>query len=328
MRWGERTCMEHIDLFSGIGGFALAALWAGFKTEVFCEKDKFCQQVLKKHWPKVPIIEDIGDFDGTKWKGATILTGGFPCQPFSIAGKRRGKEDDRYLWPEMLRVISEAKPTWVLGENVAGIIHLALDQVLADLEGEGYETATFIIPACAINAPHRRDRVWIIAHSECKRPISGEHSNWSRPKERVSQGQNSHASNSKCVGWQERPGKGIQPKKQITERQDTGDSNTKGIASNTSSKGLEREMWSFQQGDRRRFTTQNRGQFKVWDKDWIEVATQLCGVDDGFPAELDGFKLSKSAHRRERLKALGNAIVPQIAMIIMQKIRIIEEFEI
>jgi len=311
--------MEHIDLFSGIGGFALAALWAGFKTEVFCEKDKFCQQILKKHWPKVPIIEDIRDFDGTKWRGATILTGGFPCQPFSIAGKRRGKEDDRYLWPEMLRVISEAKPTWVLGENVAGIVHLALDQVLADLESEGYETATFIIPACAINAPHRRNRVWIIAHHDPTRQSYGMQS------ENTIQ-RNSHASNSKCVGWQERPRKGIQPKKQITERQNIRDSNTKRITSDSSSKGLEGEMWPFQQGNRRRFATQNRGQFKVWDKDWIKVATQLCGVDDGLPAELDGFKLSKSAHRRERLKALGNAIVPQIAMIIMQKIRIIERW--
>lgn len=113
--------MTHIDLFSGIGGFSLAAQWAGFKTIVFCEKDEFCQKVLKKHWPEVPLIPEIRDFDGTKWRGATLLTGGFPCQPFSSAGRKRGKKDDRYLWPEMLRIISEARPTWIIAENVINI---------------------------------------------------------------------------------------------------------------------------------------------------------------------------------------------------------------
>jgi len=290
--------MTHIDLFSGIGGFALAALWAGFKTEVFCEKDKFCQQVLKKHWSKVPIIEDIRDFDGTKWRGATILTGGFPCQPFSIAGKRRGKEDDRYLWPEMLRVISEAKPAWVLGENVAGIVHLALNQVLVDLESEGYETATFIIPACAINAPHRRDRVWIVAYN---------------------------VADSRYLGRKKGSGARNKVGKQVSDGKKVDDSYSEKVSSNTTGKGLEGSIWASKQGIGRRFTTHNRGQFETWNKDWAQVATELCGVDDGLPAELDGFKLSKSAHRRERLKALGNAIVPQIATIIMGYIKTIEE---
>lgn len=159
--------MTHIDLFSGIGGFALAAHWAGFKTEVFCERDEFCQKVLNKHWPAVPVISDIRDFDGSDYRGADLLTGGFPCQPFSTAGKRQGEADDRFLWPEMLRVISEARPTWIVGENVSGIISMALDGVLADLENEGYSTQSFVIPACGVNAPHRRDRCWILAtHSE------------------------------------------------------------------------------------------------------------------------------------------------------------------
>jgi len=243
--------LTHIDLFSGIGGFSLAGEWAGFKTIVFCEKDEFCQKVLKKHWPNVPITPEIRDFDGTKWRGATILTGGFPCQPFSVAGKQRGEEDDRYLWPEMLRVISEARPAWVLAENVAGIIHLALDKVLADLESEGYETETFIIPACAVNAPHRRDRVWIIAYCDqqglqrCREP---------------------EECRRKCFIGSE-----------------------------------------------------------AWEKSWLEVATKLCRVDDGLPAKLDGFELSRSAHRRKRLRALGNAIVPQIAYEIMKNIKKIEE---
>ena len=159
----------HIDLFTGIGGFTLAAEWAGFRPIVFCEKDEYCQKILKRHWPNVPIVPDIKDFDGRGWRGATLLTGGFPCQPFSVAGKRRGKDDDRYLWHEMFRVISEARPRWVVAENVTGIIGLALDDCLSDLESAGYSTETFIIPACAVGAPHRRDRVWIIAHNDSQR---------------------------------------------------------------------------------------------------------------------------------------------------------------
>lgn len=157
--------MTHIDLFSGIGGFALAAHWAGFTTEVFCEQEPFCQSILQHHWPAVPIVSDIRDFDGRAYAGADLLTGGFPCQPFSCAGKRRGEADDRFLWPEMLRVIREVQPTWVVGENVAGIIGMALEGVLSDLEEAGYETQSFVLPACAVNAPHRRNRVWIVAHT-------------------------------------------------------------------------------------------------------------------------------------------------------------------
>lgn len=159
----ERT---HLDLFSGIGGFALAAQWAGCRTVAFCERDKFCQAVLKKHWPEVPCHEDICKLDGTQYRGVDLLTGGFPCQPFSCAGKRRGKEDDRYLWPEMLRVITEAGPDWVLGENVTGIINLELDGCISDLESAGYAVQAFVIPVCAVDARHRRDRVWILAHAK------------------------------------------------------------------------------------------------------------------------------------------------------------------
>ena len=159
----------HLDLFSGIGGFALAAGWAGFETVGFCDNEPYAQAVLKKHWPDVPIHGDIKALDGTAYRGVTLLTGGFPCQPFSNAGKRRGKDDDRYLWPQMLRVIQEARPAWIVGENVVGIIGLALDQVCADLEGQGYEVEPIIIPACAVDAPHRRDRVWIVGHSQCQR---------------------------------------------------------------------------------------------------------------------------------------------------------------
>jgi DNA (cytosine-5)-methyltransferase 1 len=156
----------HLDLFSGIGGFALAAKWNGYRTVGFCDNEPYAQAVLKKHWPEVPCHKDIREVRGELYAGVTLLTGGFPCQPFSIAGKQGGKNDDRYLWPEMLRVIREARPTWIIGENVAGIVNMALDQVHTDLEAEGYEVESIIIPACAVDAPHRRDRVWIVAHSK------------------------------------------------------------------------------------------------------------------------------------------------------------------
>jgi DNA (cytosine-5)-methyltransferase 1 len=158
--------LTHLDLFSGIGGFALAAKWNGFRTVAFCDNEPYAQAVLKKHWPDVPIHGDIREVRGDLYAGVTLLTGGFPCQPFSVAGKQRGKGDDRYLWPEMLRVIREAKPAWIVGGNVAGIVNMALDQVHTDLEAEGYEVESVIVPACAVDAPHRRDRVWIVAHAK------------------------------------------------------------------------------------------------------------------------------------------------------------------
>ena len=158
----------HLDLFSGIGGFALAAKWNGYRTVGFCDNEPYAQAVLKKHWPEVPCHKDIREVRGELYAGVTLLTGGFPCQPFSVAGKQRGKDDNRYLWPEMLRVIQEAKPAWIIGENVAGIVNLALDQVCADLEGQGYEVEPIIVPACGVDAKHRRNRVWIVANSNNK----------------------------------------------------------------------------------------------------------------------------------------------------------------
>ena len=184
--------MMHGSLFSGIGGFDLAAEWMGWGNAFHCEWDDFGTKVLNYYWPNAKSYGDITKTDFMEWRGRIdILTGGFPCQPFSIAGKRKGKEDDRYLWPEMLRAIREIQPTWVIGENVGGIISMVqpcdevevggqaslleedyftqkdqeyvVETVCSDLEREGYSVQPFLIPACAIGAPHRRDRVWFVA---------------------------------------------------------------------------------------------------------------------------------------------------------------------
>lgn len=155
--------MNHLSLFSGIGGIDLAAHWSGMQTVAFVEKNKFCQQVLAKHWPNVPIFDDVKTLTKDDIsESIDIISGGFPCQPFSVAGKQLGGEDDRYLWPEFARLIEEFRPSWIVGENVVGIIELALDYVLADLERIGYSSRTFVIPACAVGAKHERQRVFIV----------------------------------------------------------------------------------------------------------------------------------------------------------------------
>jgi DNA (cytosine-5)-methyltransferase 1 len=162
--------MTHGSLFSGIGGFDLASEWMGWKNLFHCEWNEFGQKVLKYYWPEAELFIDIKKSNFTKYANKIdVLTGGFPCQPYSSAGKRLGKEDDRHLWPEMLRAIREIQPRYVVGENVRGLTNwnggLVFDEVQADLEAEGYKVLPFLLPACAVNAPHRRDRIWFIAYS-------------------------------------------------------------------------------------------------------------------------------------------------------------------
>ena len=166
--------LKLLDLFSGIGGFSLGFEKTGaFETIAFCEKDKFCQSVLAKHWNNIRIYDEIRNLKG-KEINADVVTGGFPCQPFSVAGKRKGTDDDRYLWDEMLRVITEVKARWIVGENVAGIINIengkVLQQIQKDLESEGFQVQCLIIPASGVGAWHQRKRVWIIANSSSQRP--------------------------------------------------------------------------------------------------------------------------------------------------------------
>lgn len=165
--------MKKLSLFSGIGGIDLAAHWAGIQTVAFCEREPFPQKVLNKHWPDVPIYDDVKtltkarlEADGIDTGSIGIVSAGYPCQPFSSAGDRKGENDDRHLWPEAKRILQEIRPPWFVGENVAGHITLGLDQVLTDLDDIGYTSQSFVIPACAVGANHRRDRVFIASHTK------------------------------------------------------------------------------------------------------------------------------------------------------------------
>jgi DNA (cytosine-5)-methyltransferase 1 len=303
--------MNHIDLFSGIGGFALAAHWAGFQTEVFCERDEFCQKVLHKHWPAAPIVDDIFRFDGTRHAGATLLTGGFPCQPYSCAGKKMGNEDDRALWPEMFRVIIECRPHWVVAENVLGIVDMALDGVLSDLEEEGYEVGTLVIPACAVNAPHRRDRVWIVAHHARQNDweYHGEPGKRQIQQSGISHGENVVA-NPKSVG-SESP-RTEKPESQGAERADGG----RTFVANPDSQPKNRPAIARRQC--------RRGQLEPG----------LGGMAHGLPGRMDGHfdeepNIPRIAtgipDRAARLRALGNSIVPQVAYQIISNISKLEK---
>jgi len=168
--------VKHLDLFSGIGGFALGLQKVGFETVAFCDIEKYCQHLLKQKWNGVKIYNDVREITKEKFKAdgiefPEIITGGFPCQPFSVAGSRKGTDDNRHLWPEMFRIIKEFKPRWVIGENVRGIVSiqdgLVFETVCTDLESEGYEVQTFNIPAVGVGAPHKRERIWIVANSRC-----------------------------------------------------------------------------------------------------------------------------------------------------------------
>ena len=167
--------LSHLDLFSGIGGFSLGLESAGVaKTVAFCDYEKWCQKVLKKHWPHVPIYGDVKELTHERLKAdgidtVDIITGGYPCQPFSVAGSQKGEQDSRHVWPEMFRLVQELRPIFVIGENVSGHIKLGLDTVLENLESEGYTARTFSISATSIGANHKRERVWIIAHSNSQR---------------------------------------------------------------------------------------------------------------------------------------------------------------
>ena len=273
----EARAMRHLDLFSGIGGFALAAswVWPGHEVVAFCEIDAYCRRVLGKHWPDAPIIPDIHDLDGSAYADVDILTGGFPCQPFSVAGKQQGAADDRHLWPQMLRVIREVRPRYVVAENVPGLLAIddgvQFETVLSDLEDAGYQVQPLVIPAVGVGAPHRRYRIWIVAHTD----IAG-------PQGRVGA--------SLCERSDERtPGPGGTPHVAHAEINVAPEP----FASWDGRGGLDDERIC-------------RGQWL--NPDHWSTEPDVGRVADGVPKRVD------------RLKGLGNAIVPQVAEAIFRAI--------
>jgi DNA (cytosine-5)-methyltransferase 1 len=311
--------LKLLDLFSGIGGFSLGLESTGyFETIGFVEKDKFCQKVLKKNFNNIPIESEVRNVKGDRYK-ADIITGGFPCQPFSVAGKRRGTDDDRYLWDETIRIIRECKPRWFIGENVEGIINIqggvVLRQVQDDLEKEGFQVQCLVIPASGIGAWHQRKRVWIIAYSNSnglyrqKNNETIKSSNQS--KEWVSIGDDKDVSNSNSFRHRRWGSKGCsdrewsflpreQEGREVGSKAQRCDDNT----SNTNSKGSQGYGISTDMETKQRQVITERSIEE--QQTWWEAQSEFCGVPHGISHELD-------KDRKNRIKSLGNSIVPLIA---------------
>ena len=328
--------MNVLDLFSGIGGFSLGLESTGFfKTIAFVEKDKFCQKVLQKNFPNVPIEDEVRNVKGERFK-ADVITGGFPCQPFSVAGKRKGTDDDRYLWDETIRIISETKCKWFIGENVEGIINiqdgLVFRQIHNDLEKEGFEVQSLIIPASGVGAWHQRKRVWIIAYSNSRLSI-GENEKIQTRGNTFNNGSSSDVSNSNSRlrrrrGTELKSGENeVRRIYSSKEEQTKNDIRSKTIGcdavfgktetlSNSESKRLSRSRTEQDCGNKNWLEQgKKEKQSEIWSKSercsgisktWWQTQSELCGVPNGISYELD-------KDRANRIKALGNSIVPQIA---------------
>ena len=293
--------LRHGSLFSGIGGFDLAAEWMGWDNVFHCEWNEFGQKVLKHYWPQAESFSDITKTDFTKYYGTVdIITGGFPCQPYSAAGNRKGKDDERHLWPEMLRAIREVAPRFVVGENVRGLTNwnggLVFEEVCAELESFGYQVAPVIIPASAVGAPHKRERIWFVAQNPSGNGCLQREAEQERAE--IWKLRNSSAGSSDRLYI------------------------SKGDATNAGYEGLQRreligtpKRGEWQQNETRKSTTEFH---KV--KNWEQFPTQspVCGGDDGISYELDGITFPK--WRSESIKAYGNAIVPQVAFQIFKAI--------
>lgn len=355
--------MTHGSLFSGIGGFDLAAEWAGWENMFHCEWNEFGKRVLNYYWPQAACYGDITKTDFTIWRGRIdILTGGFPCQPYSAAGKRLGKEDERHLWPEMLRAIREIQPRWVVGENVRGLTNwnggLVFDEVQADLETLGYQVTPFLLPACGVNAPHRRDRIWFVAHSnngnrqkigfqtrgeinvdgiEGERTITDPHSSTKRTP-----GQSGSLESNGSANHDEQ-----EQRREPTELDNVKRNDTQCNVTNTNStalqtQGTEQQTAGIEQhgklcnnatnpngiglrGESNRIG--NAGQFNKAsaEHNWENFPTQspICNGDDGISERLDSITFPK--WRAESIKAGGNAIVPELVYMIFKAINEYEQ---
>lgn len=357
--------MNHASLFSGIGGAEVAASMMGWQNLFHCEIQEFPRKVLDYWFPNSESYEDITKTDFTKWHGKVdVLTGGFPCQPFSLAGRRKGADDNRYLWPQMLRAIRQIHPTWVVGENVAGIKtmvescqvtqmgrtdylfeenHLyreesrfTLDKICADLEAEGYSVQPIVIPACAIGAPHRRDRVWIVAHTQCDGHSPQGHGNQRARAKKSKKRKNRPQSRSRRHGSGKTLAHALQHRSHQVHQDhqsqfpdgartnslgcqwSSSHSNSNGGKTLQPSEGLERT------GCKRDVQPKERSTSPEWTDRlsrlqqsgrWRNFPTQspVCRGYDGIPFDVDSLTISFPKWRQESIKAYGNAWVPQVA---------------
>ena len=315
--------LTHGSLFSGIGGFDLAAEWMGWENKFHCEWNEFGQKVLHHYWPEAECFTDITKSDFKKYYGKIdILTGGFPCQPYSSAGKRKGKEDERHLWPEMLRAIREISPRFVVGENVRGLTNwnggVVFEEVCADLEAEGYEVWTGILAAAGVGAPHRRERIWFVAHAHGGADLrTPERDAGTGASEGVPERHEVRIPDQSGDVWDVADTDSTGFKKRIAATESgasqfgtwhggADDGNADGQVS--VSVGTLRQRGNESAG----ISGQSR-----WDR--FPTEPPVCGGDDGLPRELDGITFSK--WRNESIKAYGNAIVPQVAYQIFQAIQ-------
>ncbi len=360
--------LRHVDLCSGIGGFSLGFEWAELsKPVLFCDIEPWSRKILNKHWPDVPIAEDVKELANDPARlvpECDILTAGYPCQPFSVAGSQKGEADSRHIWPYIFRIIAQRRPTWVVCENVYGHVRLGLDKVLTDLETEGYTTRTFVVPACGVNAPHRRDRLWIIAHTnshgkpdvtrfteEGQRLVGYTKHNGSSSTEvrgvsdetgeYDSQGQNQTSQSKRASGSRSGEDVAYTQSKRHRGGDPTGDRTEERILQSEEPKG--REMGSEAEGrsesfredvaysdnqrsqrrisgwesaeweDQQRYTGRSSPVYGQSIKNWWSVEPNFCRVAYGVPNRVD------------RIKGLGNAILPQIAMQIGLTIKKLEE---
>jgi len=296
--------MRHGSLFSGIGGFDLAATWMGWVNVFQCEKEEFCQRVLRFYWPNARLYGNVREFDATVFRGAIdVLSGGFPCQPFSVAGKRKGTADDRYLWPEMCRVINEVRPRWVVCENVLGLLNwrrgMVFEQMQADLEAAGYEVWAYILPAAGVGAPHRRDRVWIVAYTR----------------------------GDGCGGHQTAEEDGYRR----SEKGLAGQHDVDALFGSGVSADADGGRWEGRFSDRFRSLFETAGTFQgsepsrgIAAPDWSGFPTEspFCARDDGISGRLDG--IAFSTWRYKSLRGAGNAIVPGVVMQIFRTIELMD----
>ena len=290
--------MTHGSLFSGIGGFDLAAHWMGWDNIFHCEWNEFGQKVLKHHFPTSKSYNDITKTDFSIHRGEIdILTGGFPCQPYSSAGERLGKADERHLFPEMLRAIKEIKPRWIIGENVRGLVSweggLVFHEVCSDLEREGYEVQPVLIPAAAKNAPHKRERVWFIAYSKLHEDRYTNNGGSKQKEGDIWRGEKSNVPDSFY---------------------------SDGIPSNTDGLGSSRRHSE----NFRKVRQEEQFEAQYCSKGWEGFPASPCvrGGDDGLSHELDSITIPKWC--RESIKAYGNAIVPHVAFELFKTIELFE----